>query len=154
MIANDVQVGTAGSDPMTRTSSGEEGEAPTAPKYRRRATLEVLALFATAFPLLPGKEAAVKQFAKDMQSRKKDFEKSEKRLDVKRETWFLQTSPQGSLVIVNFEAKDLNKTFTGFAKSTNPFDVWMKDQVKQLTGLDMSAPMTGPLPELLFSYGY
>jgi hypothetical protein len=104
--------------------------------------------------VLPGKEAAVKQFAKDMQSKKKDFEKSEKRLDVKRETWFLQTSPQGTLVIVNFEAKDLNKAFTGFAKSTDPFDVWMKDQVKQLTGLDMSAPMTGPLPELLFSYGY
>ena len=153
MIANGVHIGVAGSGPTTRTSSGQEGS-PTAPKYRRRATLDVLALFATVFPVLPGKEAAVKQFAKDMQSKKKDFEKSEKRLDVKRETWFLQTSPQGTLVIVNFEAKDLNKALTGFAKSTDPFDVWMKDQVKQLTGLDMSAPMTGPLPELLFSYGY
>jgi hypothetical protein len=107
-----------------------------------------------AIPVPPGKEAAVRQFGKDVQSRSKDFEKQEKRLGCKRESWFLQPSPQGNLVIVHFEVKDLNKVFTDLAKSTEPFDVWMKFQMKQIFGLDMSAPMTGPLPELLLSYGY
>ncbi|MGP8124451.1 MAG: DUF6176 family protein [Nitrososphaerales archaeon] len=110
--------------------------------------------FAAAFPVLPGKEDAVRQFSKDMQAKKKDFERSEKRMGVKRESWFLQSSPQGSLIIAHFEAKDLNKVMVGLAKSTDPFDVWMKNQVQQLTGLDMSAPPTGPVPELLLSYGY
>jgi hypothetical protein len=113
-----------------------------------------LPLFAAALPVPPGKEEAVRQFGKEMQLKKKEFEKSEKRLSAKRESWFLQVSPQGSLIVVNIEAQNLNKMVTDFAKSKDPFDVWMKDQVKQITGFDMSAPMTGPMPELLFSYGY
>jgi hypothetical protein len=113
-----------------------------------------MVLFSMAIPVPTGKEAAVRQLAKDVESRWKDFEKQEKRLGAKRESWFLQPSSPWSLFIVHFEAKDPNKFFTDLAKSTDPFDVWWKDQLKQIFGLDLSASMTGPFPELLLSYGY
>lgn len=114
-----------------------------------------MAIFAGAFPVLPGMDAAVKQFSKELgTTRKKDFERSEKRLGVKRESWFLQTTPQGSWIIVHFEAKDVNRALSDFAKSTDPFDVWYRDQIKQVTGMDMAAPMSGPMPEQLLAYGY
>ncbi len=113
-----------------------------------------MAIFAAAFPVLPGKVAAVKQFSKELQMKKKEFERSEKRLGVKKESWFLQTSPQGNWIVVHFEAKDVDRALMDFAKSTDPFDVWYKDQVKQVTGMDMAAPPSGPMPELLVSYGY
>lgn len=108
-----------------------------------------MAVLTMAYPVLPGKEAAVRQFAKDMQSKKKLLEKSYKRFGIKKESWFLQTTPQGSWLLDNFEAKDMNAVQAGFAKSTDLFDVWVKDQIEQLT-----APLTGPLPELLLLYGY
>ena len=113
-----------------------------------------MAHFAGAFPVLPGKEAALKQFSKDIHTRKKEFAKSEKRVGVKKETWFLQASSQGQWVVVYFETKDLAKTMSDFAKSTDPFDIWYRDQVKQITGVDMAAPPAGPMPEEILSFGY
>ena len=106
-----------------------------------------------AVPVLPGKESQARQFGASIKQKKNDWEKSEKRLGMSKEAWFLQQSPQGSMLIVYIEANDVGKVFTGFAQSRDPFDVWFKDQVKAISGVDLNQP-AGPPPELLFSYGY
>ena len=104
-------------------------------------------------PVLPGKESQARELGGKIKQRNKDWETSEKRLRVKKEAWFLQQSPQGSMMNVYIEADDIGKVMSDFAKSMDPFDVWLKDEVKAVSGVDLNQPVGAP-PELLFSYGY
>lgn len=50
--------------------------------------------FCGAFPVLPGKTEAAKEFAKTVIGpRYKEFDASEKRLKSTKEAWFLQKTP-------------------------------------------------------------
>ena len=109
--------------------------------------------FCGAFPVLPGKTEAAKDFAKSvMGSRFKEFDASQKRLKTTKETWFLQKTPQGDMVVVYLEATDPEKAFEELATSKEPFDRWFKDQVKTITGVDLDQP-GGAAPEQILSYG-
>jgi hypothetical protein len=112
-----------------------------------------LAVVNLAVPVLPGKESQARQFGASIKQKNNDWERSEQRLRLKKEAWFLQQSPQGSLMIVYIEGDDVGRALSDFAQSRDPFDVWFKDQVKAISGVDINQPM-GPPPELLFSYGY
>ena len=104
--------------------------------------------FCGAFPLLPGKTEAGREFAKAcMGPRRAEFAEALKRQGVTKESWFLQKTPQGDMVIVHFEADDVEKTFEALAKSKAPFEVWFKQQVKSVTGVDLGQPSTEPPPE-------
>ena len=110
--------------------------------------------FVAALPVLPGKESQAKIFAKELNRRMREFDESEKRLGVAKEFWSLAPSPQGSMLLVYFEAQDIEKVFTHFANSKDQFDIWAKGQVKEITGVDLGVPPSGPLPERLLLYGY
>jgi hypothetical protein len=104
--------------------------------------------FCGVFPLLPGKTEAGREFAKAcMGPRRAEFAEALKRHRVTKESWFLQKTPKGDLVIVHFEADDLEKTFEALAKSKAPFEVWFKQQVKSVTGVDLEQPSDEPPPE-------
>jgi len=104
--------------------------------------------FCVAFPLLPGKTEAGKEFAKAcMGPRRVEFAEALKTRGVTKESWFLQKTPQGDLMIVHFEAEDVEKTFEAIATSKTPFMVWFKQQVKSVTGVDLEQPSTEPPPE-------
>jgi len=110
--------------------------------------------FSVAFPVLPGKSEAAKEFAKTLTGpRHKEFEASEKRLKISKEALFLQKTPQGDSLIVYFEADDVEKAAVDFPRSQDPFDRWFKDQVKAITGVDINQA-GGPPPEQILSYGY
>jgi len=95
--------------------------------------------FCAAFLVLPGKSEAAKEFAKTLAGpRYREFEGSEERLHVSKEAFFLQKTPQGDFVIVYFEADDVR---------------WFKDQVKEITGVDLDQP-GGPPPEQILAFGY
>jgi hypothetical protein len=51
------------------------------------------------------------------------------------------------MVIVHFEAEDVEEAFETEAKSKDPFMVWFKQQVKSVTGFDLEQPMTETPPE-------
>lgn len=104
--------------------------------------------FCGAFPILPGKTEAGREFAKTCVGPKRaEFAEALKRRGTTKESWFLQKTPQGDLIIVYFEANDVEKTFEVLAKSKAPFDVWFKQQVKSVTGLDMEQPPSEARPE-------
>ena len=106
--------------------------------------------FCGAFPILPGKTEAGREFAKTLMGpRHSEYADAMKRVGETKESWFLQKTPQGDMMIVHFEANDVEKAFETQAKSKNPFDVWFKQQVKSLTGVDLEQ-ISGPPPEEIF----
>jgi len=104
--------------------------------------------FCGAFPVLPGKSDAGREFAKTcMGSKRAEFSEALKRQGTSNESWFLQSTPQGDMVLVYFETEDVQKTFEILAKSKGPFEVWFKQQVKSVTGVDLEQPSNEPPPE-------
>jgi hypothetical protein len=109
---------------------------------------------ALSFPVLTGNEGKARDFAAEVKNRKKDFEKSSKRLKIKKNAWFLQQLAGSSTLIVFFEADDVQKSLSDFGQSIDPFDVWLKDGTKAITGMDFNRPRQDPYPEILFSDGF
>ncbi len=109
-----------------------------------------MAVFNGAFPILAGKEQQGRDFATTcVGERRQEFDAHLARDGVTRESWALQETPMGSLMLVWFEAPDVEKAFTELATSSDEFTVWFRGQVKDLTGVDLGAPPEGPLPEVL-----
>jgi hypothetical protein len=120
----------------------------------RRPTKEdqTMAAFLGAFPVLPGKENEPRKFAQETLDRGDEFNASQGRYGVMNEEWALQQTPSGSMVIVRFEAPDIEAVFAGFAQSNDDFDTWFKGRVLEITGVDLSAQPEGPLPEIILSW--
>jgi hypothetical protein len=109
-----------------------------------------MAVFNGAFPILPGKEQEGRDLAAAcMGERRKEFERQLTSDEISRETWALQETPMGSFVLVWFEAPDIEKVFTHLATTSDEFTTWFRGQVKNLTGVDLSAPPESPPPDVL-----
>jgi len=111
-------------------------------------------LVALAFPVLAGNEGAARDFVSSVKDKRKEFDNSSRKRKVKREAWFLQQLPGSSTLIVFIETDDVEKAISDFSHSTDPFDVWLKDSAKSITGIDLSQPRKDPVPETLLSYGF
>jgi hypothetical protein len=111
-----------------------------------------MAVFMGAFPVLPGKEDEPRKFARETLDRREEFEASQRRLRVTTEEWALQQTPMGSMVIVRFESPDVAAVFADFGQSNDAFDVWFKERVLDITGVDLSAPSDEPLPEIILAW--
>lgn len=111
-----------------------------------------MAVFLGAFPVLPGKEDEPRKFAQETLERREEFEASQRRLSVTKEEWALQKTPMGSMVIVRFEAPDIAAVFAGLAESNDLYDVWFRERVLEITGVDLAAPSDDPLPEVILTW--
>jgi hypothetical protein len=110
-----------------------------------------MAVFNGAFPVLPGKIDQARSLAKEvMGSRRREFEESQARLGISRETWAL--TPGGDSVLVWFEAPDIDKAFTTLAQSDEPFDVWFRERVLEINGFDLAAPSDEAPPEVVVDW--
>lgn len=112
-----------------------------------------MASFASAFPILPGKAEQWKHFCQEMIGpRHSEYEASNQRRGITRVVTSLQQTPQGDMAIVYLEAPDIPRVFEGYGSSQEPFDVWFREQVKDIHGVDFSEPLPGPLPEVLIDW--
>lgn len=109
-------------------------------------------VFLGAFPVLPGKADEVRKFAQETLGRGEEFSASQKKSGVSREEWSLQETPMGDLVLVRFEADDIEKSFERLATSTDDFDVWFRGRVMDISGVDLAAPPDGPPPEIILDW--
>jgi hypothetical protein len=71
---------------------------------------------------------------------------------VTKELGWLQQTPEGDLAIVYVEAADLERMFQEMAASTEPYDLWFRQQVLEIHGLDLNQPPEGPVAELDFEW--
>jgi hypothetical protein len=111
-----------------------------------------VSVFNGMFPILQGKEDAARAMAAEtVGARKADFDAMQARSNVKRETWTMQQTPMGSFMLVWFEG-DVEKAFGDLATDASEFATWMRAQVKEITGVDMSVPPEGPMPDVLVNW--
>ena len=104
--------------------------------------------FCGAFPILSGKTEAGREFAKTVMGPKRSgYLQALKEQGISKISWFLQNTPQGDMLIVHFEADDVEKVFEVLANSKDSFHVWFKEQVKSVIGLDLEQPSDEPPPE-------
>lgn len=110
---------------------------------------------ATAYPVLPGKTEKAREFLKSLKTEHaKDFAAVEKLLKTTKEAIFLQPSPQGDMIIDYFESANPQKSIETMAKSKDKFAVWMKNEIKDFTGIDLNVMSKEPLPEQLLLFGF
>ena len=50
------------------------------------------------------------------------------------------------------ESPDFGTALSRFAASRDGFDVWFKEQLANVTGVDLNHPPSGPLSELVSHY--
>jgi hypothetical protein len=108
-----------------------------------------------AFPILPGKEAAVRRFAAEMgAARLADATTIHQRLGVAHESWHLQQTPSGLIVIVitEFAGQPATAAARQYAESTETFDTWFKQQVRDLSGIDPSTEPLGPQTTCIYNW--
>ena len=110
-------------------------------------------LLVRTFPILPGREEQLREFVAELQQRR-----SEQCADffgrhgVARETWHLQVNPGGTWVtgVTQFPEKPIEVAGREYAASQHPFDLWFKQQVKLVTGIDPDTTPLGPPTECIF----
>jgi hypothetical protein len=108
--------------------------------------------FAFVFPILPGKLEEARVFAKEVAgARASDMDASRRPLGVTRETVWLQQTPMGDMGILLLEGENVAEGNRRFAASTDPFDLWFKDTVKNISGVDFGEPIPA-MPETLYDY--
>jgi hypothetical protein len=104
-----------------------------------------MSVFNGIFPIQAGKEADARAFAGEtFGARRPDFEAHLARSGVTRETWALQETPMGSLILVWFEG-DVEKAFTELATDDSEYTKWFRGRVLDITGVDLGAPPEGLL---------
>jgi hypothetical protein len=107
-------------------------------------------------PILPGKAEAWRRFTQEMLgSRRRDYEASRRRLGIRAEHAWISESPRGDLAIMTLvltEVERLDQVLARLAASEHPFDRWLRRQMLELHGLDVTQPPPGLLSELIFEW--
>ena len=111
-----------------------------------------MASLSLALPVKPGQSNRLRDFAQEVVGRRRqEFEASEQRIGLTREGWYLQPTPMGELVIIWVEGSDPAAALSSFVQSQESFDVWFKQEVEQITGVDLNQP-PDKMPEVLFDW--
>lgn len=113
-----------------------------------------MAMIVRAFPVLPGKENAAVKFAEAVAGeRRNDTTVLFQSIGVRRETWHLQRTAQGTQVIVVSDVEDppMNRA-QAYRAAQGAYERWFKDNVKALSGIDPDTHPLGPPTETIFSW--
>ena len=106
-----------------------------------------------ALPVLEDKTEEARAFFEELETqRKSDYAASEQRINISKESWYLQHSPHGDLLLAYTESPDFANALGMFSQSQEAFDQWFKQRIAEVTGVDLNDPPPGPLSEPLSSY--
>ena len=106
-----------------------------------------------ALPIHSDRTEAARAFLYELEGeRKSQYAVSEQRLGITKEVWAVQQTPSGQSFAVFFQSDDIGGAVSQFVSSHDPFDQWFKRQVKDVTGVDLNVPPSGPFSEILSIY--
>jgi hypothetical protein len=106
-----------------------------------------------ALPIHPGKTPDARAFQRQLDGeRKAEYAASERAIGITKELWFVQETANGDLFVAYMESADFAKALGQFAASREPFEVWFKERLAVVTGVDLNDPPPGPLSELVSHY--
>jgi hypothetical protein len=104
-------------------------------------------------PVLPGKADVMRDFYREVDGpRKADYERSEQQLGIGKEVAWLAHGDEGDLAVIYIESENFEQAFGQFVQSQDEFDLWFKERVLEISGLDLNNPPEMELPELLSVY--
>jgi len=104
-------------------------------------------------PFLPGKIEAARAFARDAyEQRRAELAESRTLLGQNVEVVTLNVNPMGEFLCAYLEGNDPVEGNRGFAASTRPYDVWFKDQLKELFPLEIDFGQPLPPIKQIFDY--
>jgi hypothetical protein len=105
-------------------------------------------------PLLPGKTEAARAFQHELATtRMVDYDRSERKIGIPKELWYLATLPSGDHFVAYMESADFGRALQLFSQSRDEFDLWFKERLADVTGVDLNNPPPDmKLPELLSHY--
>ncbi len=111
-----------------------------------------MAIYYFAAPLAPGKTEAWKRYTDEMKGqRREEWTRARRKMGIHAEQVWLQSTPNGDIVVVGLEIDDITKLFDRFMKSNDPFDTWFREKVLFEThAMDPSGSF--PVNELIFDY--
>jgi hypothetical protein len=106
------------------------------------------------FPLLPGKTEEARAFQRELDAtRKSDYDRSERRIGITKEYWFVASVPGGDQLVVYMESSDFTRAIGQFGASQDAFDLWFKQRLAEVSGVDLgNLPPDMALPDLVSSY--
>lgn len=105
-----------------------------------------------AFPLLPGKRQAFEAFTDEVRRRKAEAAQFYNGYGIVRESWHLQHTTAGDLIICCTDIEDLKPAAAAYAAAQGPFDAWFKQQVLELCGIDANTQPMGPECRTVFDW--
>ena len=105
-------------------------------------------------PILPGMVDDARVFMRELDGpRKGEFDASERRIGISKEFWYLAKLPAGEQLVGYIESADFGSAVGQFSASRDPFDMWFKQRMAEVTGVDLNnLPADFSPPELLSSY--
>jgi hypothetical protein len=96
-------------------------------------------------PIVPGKENLDRSTLEEVQGpRRAEYEASRKRLGITREAVWHQETPNGTVAVVYLEADDVGAAMQGIGTSQEPFDVWFRERIQEIHGIDLAEPAPPP----------
>ena len=111
-----------------------------------------MALLVRAFPLRASTED-LRSFVSELQGAlQPEVRKFYRDHGVTHESWYLQETPQGSLVIGLTQVSDVPKASMAFQKSQDQFPRWFKEQIMALSGVDPNETPEGPPTTLVYEW--
>ncbi|MGZ5178402.1 MAG: hypothetical protein ACXWCW_30120, partial [Burkholderiales bacterium] len=114
-----------------------------------------MAMIVRAFPVLAGKEDAARRFAESVSGpRKQDTASFLQAFGVRRESWHLQQTPQGTFIIVVTDVEEPpHEKARAYGASQGAYERWFKDNVRELCAGFMSAALPAVPEEQRFLSG-
>ena len=105
-------------------------------------------------PILKGKVEDWKAWTAELKgSRQSELSSFNARYGLTRHAAWLAETPMGPVVVAQHEGPGAETFMPKLASSTDVFDVWFAGKIKEMHGLDVSAPPPGPMPELYLNFG-
>jgi hypothetical protein len=106
-----------------------------------------------ALPLVTGQTAAARTFLQQLDTtRRAEFDESERRIGITKELWYLAKLASGDHLIGYMESRDFQHALGSFVGSREPFDVWFKERMLAVTGVDLNNPPADLAPAELLSH--
>jgi hypothetical protein len=104
-----------------------------------------------SLPVPPGKVSALEQHIAEARERD-DFHSTLSGFGIEHESWHIQQTPAGDLLIMVFQCEDPAAMLAEFSQSQKELPVWQRAFLKETLGVDLSEPPPGPPSRLIFSW--
>ena len=112
-----------------------------------------MASLAMAVPILPGQAEGIRRMRDEaLGPHRREYEESRRRMGVTKEKAWVQQTPLGEMAVVYWEVEEPQRALRQLAESQEQFDVWFRQFIQNVHGMDFAQEGPPPAPELVFDW--